>query len=163
MRRRFLAPLMTAFLLLACQMAAPDGGQGIADEAIAVTPLEAPVAVEAVAGDAPVVDEAVVDEAVVDTPVVDDADVAAPQEPEAPKTAEQVLCEKARGQWVAAGETGAYYCASLTRDAGKQCSRKSQCEGLCLARSRTCAPVMPLYGCNDVLERDGRQVTLCID
>jgi hypothetical protein len=177
MRRIVLAQLMSAFLLLACQMAAPGGGgQGLQDEAIAVTSLDRPSAeAGGAASQAPAADTqrpkpkpgdlkpAEPDAATVeDTP--EPADPAAEAEPEAPKTAEQMLCETSSGQWVAAGETGAYYCASRTRDgAAKQCTRKSQCQGECLARSRTCSPVIPLYGCNDVLDKDGRQVTLCLD
>ena len=84
-------------------------------------------------------------------------------EPAAPKSAEQVLCEKSKGQWASAGDTGANYCASLTRDGGKQCHKKTDCQGQCLARSGTCSPIAPLYGCNDIFEKDGRMVTLCIN
>jgi hypothetical protein len=34
---------------------------------------------------------------------------------------------------------------------------------MCLARSGTCAPIMPLFGCNEVLDKQGRRVTLCIE
>ena len=56
-------------------------------------------------------------------------------------------------------------CALLvrTRDGGKSCKRERDCEGLCLARSRTCAPIQPLFGCNDILQDNGVMVTLCID
>ena len=84
-------------------------------------------------------------------------------EPAAPKTAEQVLCEKSKGLWASAGDTGANYCASMTRDGGKQCHKKTDCQGQCLARSGTCSPIAPLYGCNDIFEKDGRMVTLCIN
>jgi hypothetical protein len=165
MRRTLFAPLISAFLLLACQTTAPGGP--LTSEAIAVTPLDAPV----VSG-APGVAAAALPATPHPKPRPEDAaaqastpdpEAVAPAEPETPKTAGQVLCEKSRGQWVGAGETGAFYCASLTRDGGKQCSKKTQCQGVCLARSGTCAPITPLYGCNDVLEKDGRQVTLCID
>ncbi len=56
-------------------------------------------------------------------------------EPEAPKTAEQVLCEKTGGQWGAAGDTGTFICQKKTRDAGKLCRKKGDCQGVCLARS----------------------------
>jgi hypothetical protein len=54
-------------------------------------------------------------------------------------------------------------CVTLTRDGGKACTRQSQCEGYCLARSGTCAPITPMFGCNDILQDDGREVTLCLD
>ena len=199
MRRTLLAPLLSALLLLACQMAAPNGGSTVVgDDAIAVTSLDAPGAaalapqagavaptlpagVAALATQAPTpATPAAADAAAVARPATADTprpqtrpqaavadpnapDLAAPAAPEAPKTAGQVLCEKSKGQWVGAGETGAFYCASTTRDGGKRCTRKSQCRGECLARSGSCAPIMPLYGCNDVLDKDGRMVTLCID
>jgi hypothetical protein len=167
MRRIVFAPLMSAFLLLACQMAAPGGGgQGLQDEAIAVTPLDGPVAGAVPSADTPHPKPKPGDlKPAEEAPAAAEPEpAAAPAEPEAPKTAEQALCQTSGGQWVAAGDTGAYYCASRTRDgAAKQCTRKSQCQGECLARSRTCSPVIPLYGCNDVLDKDGRQVTLCLD
>jgi hypothetical protein len=176
---------MSAFLLLACQMTAPGAGpQGVRDDAIAVTPLDAPgapaVAPARVAAQTAAPDTVVAEAATKSTPhpkprpagLGGEAAVAAaavepqastPAEDAAPKSPEQMLCEKAKGQWASAGDTGAYYCASTTRDGGKLCTRKTQCEGQCLARSGTCAPITPLYGCNDIFEKDGRQVTLCID
>ncbi|GHC13945.1 hypothetical protein GCM10007291_09820 [Gemmobacter nanjingensis] len=89
--------------------------------------------------------------------------VTAPQPEPATKTAAQISCEKAGGTWSAAGLSQARTCVRRTRDAGKQCSRESDCEGFCLARSRSCAPVTPLFGCNPILQADGREVTLCLD
>ena len=80
-----------------------------------------------------------------------------------PKSAPQLACEAGGGIWSDAGKAGVKTCVQRTRDAGKSCKRQSDCEGLCLARSRSCAPVAPLFGCNDILQADGRQVTLCID
>ena len=173
MRRTLTSAIILMFLLAACQMMVPGGGgQGLQEEAISVTPLAAPgVAVIPSAGPTAVLSATPrprtrpegqsVSEAPAVTPT--GAESLPPAEAVVPKTAEQLLCEKARGQWVAAGDTGAYYCASMTRDGGKQCNKKTQCQGQCLARSGTCSPITPLYGCNDVLEKDGRQVTLCID
>ncbi len=91
------------------------------------------------------------------------ASPAAATPPAKPKTAEQLLCEKSGGQWAVAGTTGANLCVKPTHDGGKLCTKKGDCEGMCLARSNTCAPFAPLFGCNDVLDKDGRAVTLCID
>lgn len=90
---------------------------------------------------------------------------AAPPEAEAapPKTAPQLACEAGGGLWSEAGKKGVKTCVQRTRDAGKSCKREGDCEGYCLARSRSCAPVTPLFGCNDILQADGGQVTLCID
>ena len=54
-------------------------------------------------------------------------------------------------------------CIQPTRDGGKRCTRESQCDGVCLARSGTCAPVKPLLGCNEVLQDNGVRATLCIE
>ncbi|MBC7480119.1 MAG: hypothetical protein H7317_18855 [Pseudorhodobacter sp.] len=153
MRRIRFVPLLLAVLLLACQGTAPAG---LAIDAVAVTPLDtaAPAPKDA---DTP--HPKPKPATLADTP----APGVAPPEPEAPKSAAQMLCEKARGQWLSAGDTGANYCASLTRDGGKQCHKKGDCQGQCLARSGTCSPIMPLYGCNDILEKDGGEVTMCID
>ncbi|MEO1678527.1 MAG: hypothetical protein AAFU80_10250 [Pseudomonadota bacterium] len=48
-------------------------------------------------------------------------------------------------------------------DANARCSSSTECEGVCLARSRTCAPVIPLLGCYEVLGAGGAQSTLCVD
>ena len=158
MRRTLFAPLLSALLLLACQPADRQEA-GLTTEAIAVTPLDA-------AGSAATVDvPAEATPRPKPRPEVSGAEAAVDEAPEAPEpqTAQQLLCTKAKGQWLSAGETGAFYCASLTRDSGKQCRKKGDCQGQCLARSGTCSPITPLYGCNDVLEKDGREVTLCID
>ena len=80
-----------------------------------------------------------------------------------PKSAAQIACEKDRGTWARAGEGGGMACIRQTRDGGKRCDSKSDCQGECLARSRSCAPIQPLFGCNDVLMDNGAAVTLCID
>lgn len=76
---------------------------------------------------------------------------------------ERLKCEKGGGIYGAASATGAFACIRQTRDAGKQCHKESDCEGRCLARSGTCAPLTPLFGCNEILTRDGKRMTLCID
>ncbi len=54
-------------------------------------------------------------------------------------------------------------CYRTPSDANTSCSVGTDCEGLCLARSRTCAPVVPLFGCNDVITDSGLPATVCID
>lgn len=80
------------------------------------------------------------------------------------KTPAQVACEKKRGHvWSKAGTSGASACIKLTRDSGKRCTAGGDCEGECLARSGTCAPYTPLFGCNEILQDNGSRVTLCLD
>lgn len=86
-----------------------------------------------------------------------------PPAPEAPKSAAQLACEGDRGQWLDASGKGVKACVFRTRDGGKACKREGDCDGVCLARSMTCSPYKPLFGCNDILQADGRQVTLCLD
>ncbi len=86
-----------------------------------------------------------------------------PPAPVVAKSASQIACEKRGGSFVAFGRSGAMTCQLPTRDGGKQCRRESDCDGVCLARSNTCAPVKPLWGCHAILQNDGRRVELCID
>jgi hypothetical protein len=79
------------------------------------------------------------------------------------KSPSQIACEKKGGHFASLPNRGAMTCQMPTRDGGKQCRRESDCDGVCLARSRTCAPVKPLLGCQDILQNDGRRVKLCID
>ena len=94
--------------------------------------------------------------------VVKPQETPVPNAPIVPKPPEQLVCEKSGGTWAAVGNSNANFCEHRTRDGGKQCTRKTQCEGDCLARSGTCSPITPLFGCNAVLEADGRRVTLCL-
>jgi hypothetical protein len=80
-----------------------------------------------------------------------------------PKSSAQIKCEKRGDRWQAISQDAGHTCVRKTRDDGKSCSRESQCDGQCLARSKTCAPFDPLWGCNDVLQEDGRRVTLCLN
>lgn len=75
--------------------------------------------------------------------------------------AQAAQCARDKGNFVRRGGTGAYVCVRTTRDANQSCSDSSDCEGICFAKSRTCAPADPLFGCYDALE-DGRVVNLCV-
>jgi hypothetical protein len=163
------ASLIATVLLVACQPTAP-GTSPLATDEISVTSLDAPAEADISATTA---DSATSrpkprpnEETDAGTSAPTDATEDPPAseaEPAGPKSPEQMLCEKTGGQWALAGTTGANFCVKPTRDGGKLCRKKTDCEGLCLARSGTCAPFMPLFGCNEVLEKDGRRVTLCID
>src|SRR3989338_51308 len=77
-------------------------------------------------------------------------------------TPEEQACFEKGGLWGAVG-SGGTACMYPTRDAGKQCRKESDCDGYCLARSGTCAPYPPMFGCNEIVQDDGVVVTLCID
>lgn len=83
--------------------------------------------------------------------------------PVTPKSEQQLACEKKKGRWARVGKGEGRACVFQTRDAGKRCERESQCDGVCLARSGTCAPFKPMYGCNEILQDNGARVTLCLD
>lgn len=83
--------------------------------------------------------------------------------PVTPKSEKQLACEKKKGRWAKVGKGDARACVFLTRDSGKRCTKESQCDSLCLARSGTCAPYKPMYGCNEILQDNGARVTLCLD
>ena len=160
--RLIAASLLAASLLVACQTTTPVGAPLSTDE-ISVTPLDAPDGAAPMTGATPAHPKPRPDTLAEPDALAEPTVEPVASEPEAPKSPAQLLCEKSGGQWAVAGETGAYICVSLTRDGGKLCRKKGDCQGLCLARSGTCAPFTPLFGCNDVLEKDGRRVTLCID
>ncbi len=95
--------------------------------------------------------------------------VAAPTAPPEPPAvapppilaAETRACAARGGTLQPRGEGGLWVCVRSTRDAGRACTNATQCEGLCLARSGTCAPIEPLFGCHEVFDRAGRRETLC--
>lgn len=76
---------------------------------------------------------------------------------------QSAACEKRGGRFAQGGLSGNFVCYETTKDANNRCSNATDCEGLCLARSRTCTPVKPLYGCHDVLTIAGTVSTLCIE
>ena len=91
------------------------------------------------------------------------APAAAPAPVEAPLPPEALACLKKRDKWLPSGRGTAMICTHFTADAGKFCRKASDCEGYCLARSNTCAPMTPMLGCTEILQADGAKVTLCID
>ncbi len=72
-------------------------------------------------------------------------------------------CESDGGTFGPGGKTGGLVCRKTPADAGKSCTKQSDCSTQCLARSQTCAPLEPLFGCNEVLSANGARMTLCLD
>ncbi|MEM0935570.1 MAG: hypothetical protein AAF646_05940 [Pseudomonadota bacterium] len=54
-------------------------------------------------------------------------------------------------------------CTRTPADANTPCSTALDCEGACLARSRTCSPIVPLLGCNDVILSNGVEANVCVN
>ncbi len=151
-----------------------DTANPITGDAIAVTSLDAPQAAGTVDPAKPAADVAKPAKPATAQPAppqpdpasVDPGAAAVPpvaEEPARELGPEEVACVKKGGQWSVAGKAGGMSCVRRMRDAGKSCRKKSDCEGDCLARSNTCAPIAPLFGCNEILQDNGVMVTLCID
>lgn len=75
----------------------------------------------------------------------------------------QAQCERSGGTWGLTPGKATFICYRNLSDAGKLCSGADDCKGLCLARSRTCSPIEPFYGCHEVLSKGGVLQTLCIE
>jgi hypothetical protein len=190
MRRALLTLALAMPLMAACQLALPGRGGPVADAnpitggSITTTTLDAaPLAASADAPDPaiPPAQSASDPNAATDRNAATDAqpnndtqpearptevqptEAAAPTAPVQSKSPSQIACEDDGGTWARAGDGGGMACIRQTRDGGKQCDSKSDCQGECLARSRTCAPIRPLFGCNAVLMDNGAEVNLCID
>lgn len=174
--------LIFALLLTGCTLALPQAkapvkANPIIGDAVEVTTLAAPPGaaqaaagkpVAAVAGEPAKAKPGEVGSGKLDPAPVDPVKPppAAP-EPEVvekpPLSPEELACIKKGGTWSGAGFSGAKACVKLTRDGGKSCKREKDCEGYCLAKSMTCAPVTPMFGCNEIVQDNGMVVTLCID
>lgn len=189
MRRLFRLVLFVSVtgLLAACQTGGPGKGpagaaggvtpNAVTGDPIEVTPLDAPPEAGA---EAPDETEAAGAERAApqvtppgpEAEAEPEAEVAPPdpapkadleEVPETPKSERQLACEKKKGVWSKIGKGDLRACVFMTKDSGKSCDKESDCEGVCLARSRTCSPAKPLFGCNEILQDNGARVTLCIE
>jgi hypothetical protein len=183
--QHLLLALGVSALLSACQFAGGAFGGGrtagpddvtpnaVIGDAIEVTALDSPppaAAAAPTAGPATASVQAAAPPAAPPPAPAEAVPAAAAPQPEAvadalaaPKSEQQIACERRKGRWSPTGKGDLRVCVFTTRDGGKQCTRESQCDGVCLARSGTCAPVKPLLGCNEILQDNGARVTLCIE
>lgn len=76
---------------------------------------------------------------------------------------QRAACEDDGGRWGKVPGRDSFTCFRITSDANKPCSSERDCEGVCLARSRTCAPQIPFFGCHEVLSSSGVRQTLCTE
>lgn len=74
---------------------------------------------------------------------------------------QRAACEEDGGRWGAVPGTITFTCFRITKDANQPCETERDCEGLCLARSRTCAPQKPFFGCHEILSASGLRQTIC--
>lgn len=86
-------------------------------------------------------------------------------EPGTPAFVEQqrALCEKSGGRFGPGPGGTTRVCFRTPKDAYQYCDSGDDCEGLCLARSRTCAPQVPMFGCQEALLENGLRATICLD
>ncbi len=75
----------------------------------------------------------------------------------------RAACERSGGRWGPAGNKTIFVCFRNLPDANQTCSNENDCQGFCLARSRTCSPIEPFYGCHQVLSRGGLPQTVCVE
>lgn len=75
----------------------------------------------------------------------------------------RAACLDDGGRWGADGPAGTFVCYTPTPDANKRCTTGTDCVGLCLARSRTCAPVTPFLGCHETITDGGFPATVCVE
>lgn len=79
-------------------------------------------------------------------------------------SARQEACERSGGSFGrVTPRSELRVCFRTPRDANTRCDTNADCEGVCLARSRTCAPVVPLLGCNEVILVAGVVAVDCLD
>lgn len=166
---RALVPTMLATLLAVLAACVPAGTGGDAPTPapaaeISVTSL--PPASEVVAAPAAAEEGAVGQTPEAPTPADAPAEGAAEVSAEAappPPSPQALACQRRGGAYRAIRPGGPRTCLMQTGEGTKRCTRQTDCKGQCLARSGTCSPITPLFGCNEILQADGRRATLCIE
>lgn len=78
-------------------------------------------------------------------------------------TSQDDACIASGGVWSNEYGKRTKVCVHYTTDARKMCTRSSQCQGACLARSHSCSPIRPLLGCQEILTDSGLRMTQCVN
>lgn len=76
---------------------------------------------------------------------------------------QRAACQKEGGRFGRSANGVTFVCYRPMPDANQTCATGRDCAGLCLARSRTCSPVEPFYGCHEILSSTGLRQTLCVE
>ena len=76
---------------------------------------------------------------------------------------ERTKCEESGGRFGDGPGGSTHVCFRTPKDAFQFCETGNDCEGLCLARSRTCAPQVPMFGCNEAIMDNGLRATICLE
>lgn len=77
--------------------------------------------------------------------------------------AERAECTARGGRVGRGGLSPAELCIAPTKDAGKSCTKASDCSGHCMADTKTCSKEDPTFGCYGVLLDNGERAELCVD
>jgi len=75
---------------------------------------------------------------------------------------QKAQCLEAGGTWGRGGILALEQCFPHYSDAGKSCKRESDCQGMCMADTRSCAASFS-YGCLSYLNNEGVAEEMCID
>ena len=91
-----------------------------------------------------------------------------PANPPGPETvklseAERTQCRAEGGTVGRGGLLPNEVCFRPTPDAGKACTKASECSGQCMADTMTCSKVTPQFGCFEMMSEEGQKVGLCVD
>ncbi|MDF1801939.1 hypothetical protein [Thalassovita sp.] len=85
----------------------------------------------------------------------------APQPTQVPT--QKSACVAQGGTYGRGGLSRREICIMPTPDGGQSCSTSTQCSGTCLAQTRSCSKVTPMFGCYSILDSTGKEVSLCVD
>ncbi len=75
----------------------------------------------------------------------------------------EAACLAAGGRWGTGGIRHRALCFLPTPDAGKACTKATDCHGFCLAETGTCSAETPRFGCFARLDASGARRMLCVD
>ncbi|MEM8630566.1 MAG: hypothetical protein AAGF74_04970 [Pseudomonadota bacterium] len=75
----------------------------------------------------------------------------------------RAACEAGGGRFGAGGLPNTQVCYTPFPDANEPCESADDCQGFCLARSRSCSPVEPVFGCIETLTSRGAESTVCFE
>jgi len=80
-----------------------------------------------------------------------------------PVPADKIACEAKGGSYGIGGLFGDFMCFLTTPGGGQPCDSQRGCTAMCLAETRTCSTVTPMFGCYSFLDPDGKVAEICID
>ena len=76
---------------------------------------------------------------------------------------EKAACIRDGGTVGRFGISQVQICDKATSDGGKACSKSTDCESICDAKTRTCSANSVHFGCYSFLAENGAEVSICAD